>query len=108
MVCRCAKIAFGIALVVALSYATAHAQRLKADGGSVAFSTPCAPASFTFQAKSDSEVISTVDSIFASKTAEAPNGSLRALRVEAVGCLLAPQAFLTYAPLLRRPPPLHS
>jgi hypothetical protein len=108
MVRRCATIAFGIALIVALSYAMTHAQPLKAHGGSVGFSRPCEPASSTFKAKSESEVVSTVDSIFAAETAEAPHHIPRALRGEAGGWLVAPQAPLTYAPLLRRPPPLNS
>jgi len=108
MIRKCASIALGIALVFALSYAMAHAQPLKAHGGSVVFSAPCEPASPTIKAKCESEVISTVDSIVSAETAEALDGILRAFCVEAAGCPLAAQSALTYVPLLRRPPPLNS
>ncbi len=45
MVRNCASFAFGLALIVALGFAMAHANPLKAPGGSTGFSTPCEPAS---------------------------------------------------------------
>jgi len=108
MIRKCASIALGIALVFALSYAMAHAQPLKAHGGSVVFSAPCEPASPTIKAKCESEVISTVDSIVSAALVCVPDGALRGFRAEFAAWVMAPQAPLTYAPLLRRPPPVNS
>jgi len=52
---KCASFACGLALIVALGFAMAHAQPLKAPGGSTGFSTPCEPASPAFKATSELE-----------------------------------------------------
>ena len=108
MVRKCASFAFGLALIVALGFAMAHAHPLKAPGGSTGFSTPCGPASPAFKATSESKVVSMIDSTFAAENAGAPGGVVRGSRVEAVSRSIPPQAPVAYPPLLHRPPPVNS
>jgi hypothetical protein len=108
MVRKCASFAFGLALIVALGFAMAHAHPLKAPGGSTGFSTPCEPASPAFKATSESKVISTIDSTFAADNAGTPAGVARRSRVEAVSQSSPPPAPTAYPPLLHRPPPANS
>jgi len=105
---KCASFAFGLALIVALGLAMAHAQPLKAPGGSTGFSTPCEPASPSFKATSESKVVSTIDSTFAAENAGAPASVVRGSRVEAVSRSIPPPAPWAYPPLLHRPPPVNS
>lgn len=105
MVRKCASFAFGLALIVALGFAMAHAQPLKAPGGSTGFSTPCEPASPSFKATSESKVVSTIDSTFAAENAGTPAAVVRGSRVETLSRAIPPPA---YPPLLHRPPPANS
>jgi hypothetical protein len=108
MVRKCASFAFGLALIVALGFAMAHAHPVKAPGGSTGFSTPCEPASPAFNAASGSKVVSTIDSTFVAEDAGVPAGAVRGSRVEAVSRSIPPQAPGAYPPLLHRPPPANS
>lgn len=108
MVRKCASFAFGLALIVALGFAMAHAQPLKAPGGSTGFSTPCEPAPPAFKATSESKLVSTIDSTFAAENAGAPAGVAAGSRVEAVSRSNPPQVPGAYPPLLHRPPPAPS
>jgi hypothetical protein len=108
MVRKCASFAFGLVLVVALGLAMAHTHPLKAPGGSTNFSTPCEPASPAFKATSESKVVSTIDSTFATENAGAPAGVVRESRIQAVSWSIPPQAPGAYPPLLHRPPPANS
>ena len=108
MVRKCASFAFGLALIVALGFAMAHANPLKAPGGSTGFSTPCEPAPPSFKATSESKVVSTIDSTFAAENAGGPAGVVRGSRVEAVSRPILPPAPAAYPPLLHRPPPANS
>jgi hypothetical protein len=103
-----ASFAFGLALIVALGFAMAHAHALKAPDGFTGFSTPCEPASPAFNATSESRVVSTIDSTFAAEYAGAPAGVVRGYRVEAVSRPILPPAPAAYPPLLHRPPPANS
>src|SRR4051794_2197328 len=91
MVRKCATFAFGLALIVALSFAMAHAHPLKAPGGSTAFSTPCEPASPAFKATSESKLVSTIDPTCAIENALAPAGVVGGSRVEALSWSIPPQ-----------------
>ena len=108
MVRKCASFAFGLALIVALGFAMAHAHPLKAPGGSTGFSIPCEPASPAFKATSESKVVSTIGSTYAADNGGAPAGVVRGSRVEAVSRSIAPPAPRAYPPLLHRPPPANS
>lgn len=99
---------FSLALVVALGFAMAHAQPLKAPGGSTGFSTPCLPASPSFKATSESKVVSTIGSTFTVENAEASAGVVSGPHVEAVSQPIPPRTALVYPPLLHRPPPANS
>src|ERR1039458_5930474 len=106
MVRKCASFAFGLALIVALGFAMAHAHPLKAPGGSTGFSTPCEPASAAVKAASKSKVVAMIDWPSAAENAGAPGGVVRGSRVEAVSRSIPPQAPVAYPPLLHRPPPV--
>ena len=108
MVRKCASFAFGLALIVALGFAMVHPHPLKALGGSTGFSTPCEAASPAFKATSESKVVSTIDSAFATENAGAQAGAVREPRIQAVSWSIPPQAPGTYPPLLHRPPPANS
>ena len=108
MVRKCASFAFGLALIVALGFAMAHARPLKASGGSTGFSTPYEPASPAFKATSEAKLVSTIDSTFAAEKAGAPAGVVGGSSVEAVSRSIPPQAPGAYPPLLHRPPPANS
>ena len=108
MVRKCASIASGLVLIVALGFAMAHAHTLKVPGGSTGFSTPCEPASPAFRAASGSKAVAAIDSILAGENAGAPAGVVRGSRVEAVSRSLPPPAPGAYPPLLHRPPPANS
>jgi hypothetical protein len=105
MVRKCASFGLGLALIVALSFAMAHAQLLKAPGGSTGFSTPVVPASLAFKATSESELVSTIASNLPDENAGAPPGVVGGSRVEAVSRSIPPQVPGGYTPLLHRPPP---
>jgi len=108
MVRNCVSFALGLALIVALGFAMAHAHPLKTPGGSTGFSTPCEPASPACKATSESNVLSTVDSIFTADKAGAPAGIVREFRIEAVSPSKPPQAHGAYPPMWHRPPPVNS
>ena len=108
MVRKCASFAFGLVLVGALGLAMAHTHPLKAPGGSTNFSTPCEPASPAFKTTSESKVVSTIDSTFATENAGAQAGVVREPRIQAVSWSIPPQAPGAYPPLLHRPPPANS
>ena len=107
MVRKCASFAFGLALIVALSFAMAHAHPLKAPGGSTSFSTPCEPASPAFKATGESKVVSTIESTCAAENAKTPACVVPGSRVETARAL-PPAAPRSYPPLLHRPPPTNS
>ena len=108
MVRRCVGLALGLALIVALCFAMVHPHPLKVPGGSTGFSIPCEPASPVFKATSESNVVSTIDSTFAAENVGAPDGVVRASRVEAVSRSIPPQAPGAYPPAFHRPPPANS
>ncbi len=108
MVRKFASFALGLALIVALGFATAHAYPLKAPGGSIGFSTPCLPTSPAFKAASESKVVSTIDSTFAAENAETPGCVMAGSRVETVSRAIPPPGPRAYPPLLHRPPPANS
>jgi hypothetical protein len=108
MVRKCATVAFGLALLVALGFAMVHAHPLKAPGASTGFSTPCEPASPACKATSESNVVSTLDSTSVAENTGAPAAAVRASRVEAVSRWIPPPAPGAYPPLLHRPPPANS
>ena len=108
MVRKFANVAFGLALIVALGFAMAHAHPLKAPGGSTGFSTPCLPASPAFKAAGESKAVSTIDSTFAAENAAVPERVVPGSRVETVARAIPLPAALAYAPLLHRPPPSNS
>jgi hypothetical protein len=109
MVRKCASFAFGLALIVALGFAMAHAQPLKASGGSTGFSTPCEPASPAFKATSESKLVSTIYATVSGENAGgAPAEVVGGSRVEAVPWSIPPQVPGSYPPLLHRPPPANS
>jgi hypothetical protein len=108
MVRRYAGFAFGLVLIMALGFAMMHAHPLKTHGGSTSFSTPCEPASPAFKATSESKVVATRDSAFATENAGAPAGTVGRSRVEAVSRPMPSQAPGSYPPLWHRPPPTNS
>jgi len=85
-----------------------HVHPLKGPGGSTGFSTPCEPAPPALKATSESKVVSTFDSTFATENAGAPADVVRASRVEAVSPPILQPAPATYPSLLHRPPPVNS
>jgi hypothetical protein len=105
---KCASIAFGLALIVALGLVTVRAQALPKPVGTAGFSSPCEPAPPAFQAASDPQPVSTIDPAPATEDAGASTAAVRAFRVEAVPRLIPPQASAAYAPLWHRPPPANS
>jgi hypothetical protein len=105
---KCASSAFALTLLVALGFAMAHAQPLKARGGSNGFSAPCEPASPAFKATSEAKPVSTIDPTFAAKNGGLPAGVVEASRVEVVSQPIPPQVPAAYSPLLQRPPPVNS
>jgi len=108
MVRKCARFAFGLALVVVFGFAMAHAHALKVPGASIGFSTPCEPVSPAFKAASESKTVSTVDSTYAPENAEGPGGVVRGYCVETVARATAPPAPRAFPPLFHRPPPANS
>ena len=108
MVRKFASFAFGLALIVALGLAMAHAHPLKALGDSTGFSTPCLPASPAFKATSESKVVSTIDSTFATENAETAVCAVPGPRVATVARVISSPAPRVYPPLFHRPPPANS
>jgi hypothetical protein len=108
MVRKCADVAFGLALIVALGFAMAHAHALKTPGASNGFSAPCEPASPVFKAASELKAVSTIDSTYASENAEASAGVVRRFCVETVARAILPPAPRAFPPLFHRPPPANS
>jgi hypothetical protein len=106
MVRKCASVAFGLALIVALGFAMAHA--LKTPGASTGFSAPCEPASPAFKAASELKAVSTIDSTYAAENAEASAGIVRRSCVETVARAILPPAPRAFPPLFHRPPPANS
>ena|SRR5947209_1712907 len=107
MVRKCATFAFGLALIVALGFAIAHAHVLRVPDGSCDFSAPCEPASVAFKAANESNAVS-IDSTFAAGNAEVTAGVVRTFLVETVARVVPPPAPLAFPPLLHRPPPANS
>ena len=105
---KCLSFAFGLALIVVLAFAMAHAHPLKAHGGSTGFSTPCEPVSPAFKVASESKLVSTIESTCATECALAPAGVVGGSRVEALSWSIPPQVPGAYPPLLHRPPPANS
>src|ERR1035437_421111 len=108
MVRKWASFAFGLALIVVLGFAMAHAHALKNPGASTGFSTPCEPASPAFKAAGESKAVSTIDSTYAAENAEGPAGVVRRYCVETVARATAPPAPRAFPPLFHRPPPANS
>lgn len=107
MVRKCASFAFGLALIMALGFAMAHAHPLKAPGDSTGFSTPCEPALPTLKATGEAKVVS-IDLNFAAGSAEAAAGLVKGSHLEALWRPIPCPAPWTYAPLWHRPPPANS
>lgn len=105
MVRKFASFAFGLALILVLGFAMAHAQPLKGPGDSTGFSTSCELASPAFKATSESRAVSPIDSIFARENAGTPTGVLGQSFAAVVSWSIPPQASGFYPPLLHRPPP---
>jgi len=108
MVRKCASIAFGLALMVALGFAMAHAHALKTPGASTGFSAPCEPASPVFKAESELKAVSTTDSTYSAENAEASAGIVRRSCVETVARTILSPAPRAFPPLFDRPPPANS
>jgi hypothetical protein len=108
MVRKCAIVAFGLALIVALGFAMAHLHALKTLGASTGFSLPCEPASSVFKAESESKAVSTIDTTYAAENAEASAGVVRRSCVETVARALLPPAPWAFPHLFHRPPPAYS
>jgi hypothetical protein len=108
MVRKCASFAFGFALIVLLGFAMAHAHALKIPGASTGFSTPCEPASPTFNAASEAKAVSTIDSTYAAENAEVSAGVVRRSYVESVAPAILPPVPWAFPPLFHRPPPAYS
>ncbi len=106
MVRKCASFAFGLALIVALGFAMAHALKLRE--ASTGFSAPCEPASPVFKAASELKAVSTIDSTYAAENAEAFAGVVRRSHVETVARAITPPAPRAFPPLFNRPPPANS
>jgi hypothetical protein len=105
---KCLSIAFGLALIVALSFAMAHAHTLKSPGASIGFSAPCEPASPLFESASEFNAVSTTDSTCAAEYAEVSAGVGKRTSVEAVARAILPPPALAFPPLFHRPPPANS
>lgn len=108
MVRKCATLAFGLALILALGFAMAHAHPLKVPGASTGLSMPCEPASPMFKAASESKAVSTIDSTFAAESIEVPVGVVQRCRIEMGSRGSPPPAPRVFPPLLHRPPPENS
>jgi hypothetical protein len=108
MVRKCASVAFGLTLIVALGFAMAHAHSLNTPGASTGFSAPCEPASPVFKAANELKVVSTIDSTYAAENAEGSAGVVQRSCVEAVARAILPPAPLAFPPLFHRPPPANS
>jgi hypothetical protein len=106
MVRKCASFACGLALIVAVGFAMAHA--LKIPGACTGFSAPCEPASPVFKATSELKAVSTIDSTYAAENAEASAGVARRSYVETVARTITPPAPQAFPPLFHRPPPANS
>ena len=108
MVRKYASFAFGLALIVALGFAMAHAHALKIPGASTGFSAPCEPASPVFKAASELKAVSPIDSTYAAENAEASTGVARRSYVETVARAITLPAPRAFPPLFHRPPPANS
>ena len=108
MVRKCASFAVGLALIVALGFAMAHARPLKAHGSSNGFSTPCEPASPAYKATGEFKLVSTIAPAIAAEKTGASVGAVGGSHDEAVSRSIPPQTPGAYAPLFRRPPPANS
>ena len=108
MVRKCASLAFGLALIVALGFAMAHPHALKISGASTGFSAPCTPASPVFKAASELKAVSTIDSTYAAENAEVSTGVVRRSCVETVARAITHPAPRAFPPLFHRPPPANS
>ena len=108
MVRKCASVAFGLALIVVLGFAMAHAHALKTPGASTGFSASCEPASPVFKATSELKAVSTIDSTYAAENAAAFAGVVRRSHVETVARAITPPAPRAFPPLFNRPPPANS
>jgi len=107
MVRRFARFAFGLALMVTLGFAMAHAHPLKVPGGPIGFSTPCEPASPAVYAASEARVVSTVASTFAVENAGAVVRASQGFRSAAESRAVPLQGVELYSPLFKRPPPFN-
>ena len=106
MVRKCASVAFGLALIVALGFAMAHA--LKTPGASTGFSAPCEPASPVFKAASELKAVSMIDSTYAAENAEVSAGVVRRSCIETAAQAILPPAPRAFPLLFHRPPPANS
>ena len=108
MVRRCASWAFGLALIVALGFALAHACVLQGPGASTGFSTPCGPASPAITAGGESIAVLTVDVILPAGSAGAAVAIGCRASQESAASVILPAAPAAFPPLRHRPPPPHS
>jgi hypothetical protein len=107
MVRKAASLLLGLALFVALGFALAHVQTLKAPATSE-FSAPCESAPPSFKAAGEAKVVSSLDWCFGADTAQAPGGIARRWRAEAAISPTPGSAPRAFPPLFRRPPPVVS
>src|SRR5579871_69085 len=105
MVRRCASFVLGLALFGALGLAIAHAQPVKASGGSTGLSTPCGLPPAALAATSEWNLVSTPDFNFAAATTTETGGFARTRRIVLLSRVSWPSAVDAFPPLLHRPPP---
>jgi len=108
MVRKWASFALGLALIMALGFAMAHAHTLKTPGAPTSFSVPCEPASLVFKVASELKAVSPIDSTCAAEKAEASAAIARVSYLETVARAIPPPAPRAFPPLFRRPPPANS
>jgi len=108
MVRKCAAFALALALIAALGFAMSHAKPAKIPGASIGFSTPCVPASPTFQAAGESNAILHIESGYDAKDAGVPAGVVWTYAHGAVARGIPPPTPRIFPPLWHRPPPANS
>ena len=107
MIRKAASFFVGLALILAIGSAIAHATPLRTSG-SIGFSAPCEPASPAFKAAGEGKTVATIDPAFAVGAAETQPVVLPSFRVATFEQTFPPPAPWAFPPLLNRPPPVYS
>ena len=108
MVRKCASLALGLALIVALWFAMAHLPHRKITDRSNGFSAPCERTPTVAATVYEAIAVSTIDVKCPLGITEAPANFAQRLCVDPVSRTVPAPAPRAFPPLLHRPPPENS